>query len=111
VIGETVTRIRRGEQTGTDPYGEPVYGPATETPVPGAAFDPGGSVEPVEPGRTAVVTMPRLLFRDSIPDIVADDQVRVRGLAYDVVGDPALWVSPYTGREAGLVVELKRTGG
>lgn len=107
MIGETVTRIRRGTQTGTDAFDRPVYGPDAEVDIDGAAFDPGGSLEPVEVGRTAVVTTPKCYWRDEIPDIVSTDRLRVRGAVYQVIGKPAAWVSPYTGTTKGLVVELR----
>ena len=107
MIGETVTRLRTGAQTGTDAFGQPVYGPDDEVDIDGAAFDPGGSVEPVELGRAAVVTTPKCYWRDVAPDVVSTDRLRVRGVVYQVTGNPAAWVSPYTGTTKGLVVELR----
>lgn len=104
--GETVTRLRTGASPGLDPYDNPLPGVDAEIPLTGAAFDPGGSLEPAEVGRAQTVTTPRLYFRTS-PDIISSDRLRVRGLVYDVIGHPALWVSPFTGVTAGLVVELK----
>lgn len=101
--GETVVRLR-GEQTGVDRYDNPVL-EYVETPIEGAAYDPGGSREPATPERDAVVTNPKLYFTYS-PDIVATDRMRVRGVVHEVVSRPAVWVSPFTGRTAGLVVEL-----
>jgi hypothetical protein len=111
VRGETVVRIRTGASPGDDRYGNPLPGVDVETPLEGAAFDPGGSLEPVEVGRAAVVTTPKLYFQSEAVDLVASDLVRVRGLAYTVQGDPAVWVSPFTGETAGTVVELKRVSG
>jgi len=108
--GETVGRIRTGAPAGTDPYGNPIPGIDVETTVPGAAFDPGSSLEPVEVGRAQTVTTPKLYFRSS-PDIISTDRMRARGIVYAVVGNPALWISPYTGVTAGLVVELKAVAG
>ena len=110
MIGETVGRIRTGESAGEDPYGNPIPGADVEVPIPGAAFDPGGSLEPVEVGRAQVVTTPKLYWIVA-PDVVSSDRLRVRGLVYSVIGRPALWVSPYTLTTAGLVVELKSVEG
>ena len=109
--GETVTRIRAGASPSLDPYGDPLPGADAETDLPGAAFDPGGSLEPVEVGRAQTVTTPKVYFYRSSPDVVSTDRLRVRGLTYQVIGRPALWVSPYTLTTAGLVVELKLVEG
>jgi len=107
---ETVTRIRAGAPTGVDKFKQPVPGPATQTPIEGALFDPGGSSEPVEAGRTPVVTKPTLYFRGANPDIVATDQVSVRGVVYDVDGDPAYW-DQGDPTVRGLVVALRNVKG
>lgn len=110
-MGETVVRIRTGASPGVDRYGNPLPGADVETAIDGAAFDPGGSLEPVEVGRTQTATTPKVYFWRSSPDIVSTDRLRVRGLAYRVTGHPAKWVSPFTGEIAGLVVELELTEG
>lgn len=111
MFGETVIRVRRGAQTGVDRYGKPVYGVDVETALDGGAFDPGGSVEPVEVGRTAVITSPKVYFRAGAPDVVSTDHLRVRGVLYAVQGNPAVWVNPWTGGTSGTVVELKAVTG
>lgn len=110
--GETVTRIRAGESTTTDRYGNPIPGPDVETPLDRAGFDPGGSREPVEVGRTATVTNPKVYFRDYAPDVVSTDRLRVRGVVYQVKGRPAEWRDPHAGNVVrGLVVELELAEG
>lgn len=104
--GEEVTRIRTAASAATDVYGNPIPGADVEIVIPGAAFDPGGSVEPVEIGRASVVTTPKLYFRDSVPDVISTDRLRVRGVTYSVVGKPAIWVNLFTSIAAGMVVEL-----
>jgi hypothetical protein len=111
MIGETVVRIRAGDSPGDDRYGNPLPGVDADTPLTGAAFDPGGSLEPSEVGREQRVTNPKVYFRDYAPDIVATDRLRVRGDVYRVIGRPAKWVSPYTTQTAGLVVELELAEG
>lgn len=109
-IGEPVTR-RRNQQTGTDRYGSPVYG-LVDTVLPErAGFDPGGSREPVEVGREQTVTTPKLYFREQRPDLNKTDLVVMRGVEYQIEGDPADWRSPYGSTLGGLVVELKKAGG
>lgn len=108
--GELVTRRRR-EQTGTDRYGNPVYGDVDVVLEERAAFDPGGSREPVEVGREQVVTTPKLYFWKQRPDLTSSDTVLVRGTAYSIEGDPADWRSPFGSGLTGLVVELKNAEG
>jgi len=108
MLGESVVRIRP-TASAPDRYGNPTT-TDTETTLTGAAFDPGGSREPVEVGRASVVTTPKLYFQ-STPDLTSSDRVRVRGLTYTVEGNPAVWISPFTNVTAGLVVELKAVAG
>lgn len=111
MIGETVVRLR-ADDADTDRYGN-VIDDATpaEVDLPGAVFDPGGSAEPVEVGRTPVITQPTVYFPGRWPDLVATDQLRVRGKVYDVLGDPGDWRSANGSPLGGLVVPLKRTSG
>lgn len=106
--GEPVVRIR-STAGALDRYGNPTTTDAEVT-LEGAAFDPGGSLEPVEVGRAAVVTSPKLYFRSAV-DVTAADRMRVRGVTYTVEGNPALWVSPFTAATAGMVVELRAVAG
>lgn len=109
-VGEPVTRRRR-EQTGVDRYNSPVYALVDTVLEQRAGFDPGGSREPVEVGRTQTVTTPKLYFRRQWPDLVKTDLVLVRGVKYSIEGDPADWKSPYGSTVGGLVVELKKAEG
>lgn len=106
MIGEPVTVLRPGGPAGTDRYGNPIPGSDIEIQIDGAAFDPGGSREPVEVGRAPVTTTPKLYFPGTGVEVRATDRVRVRGDVYTVVGRPAVWVNPWTGGTAGTVVEL-----
>lgn len=109
-VGEPVTR-RRQQQTGTDRYGNPVYEPVDTVLPERAGFDPGGSREPVEVGREQTVTTPKLYFRRAYPDLNDTDQVLVRGVVFDIEGNPADWKSPFGSDVGGLVVELKKAEG
>lgn len=107
---ETVTRIRAGASVGTDAFGVPIPGSDVETDITGALFAPGGTSEPVEVGREATVSAPTLYFRDARPDFVRTDRVRVRGVVYELDGDPADWRNGDS-HVGGLVVTLRRAGG
>lgn len=93
-----------------DAHGNPTTSWAAPVTVEGCAFDPGGSVESVEPGRNAVVTNPRV-FVPAGTVVGSRDRVTVRGLVFVVDGDPAVWRSPFTGWAPGVVVNLERVGG
>jgi hypothetical protein len=109
MFGASVTRIRR-TQSGSDRYGNPTYTEATST-ITGAAFAPGGSVEPTEVGRASVVTTPKLYFLAASVDLRADDDVTIAGQRYTVQGEPAVWTNPWTAGTAGTIVELERVDG
>ncbi len=107
--GETITRLRR-EKVGEDRYNQPVYGDVP-TELQGAGFDPGDATESLTAGGAASSTTPTLYFYKSKPDIVRGDQIQVRGVKYQVEGDPGVWVSPFTGQLAGTTVRLTRSEG
>lgn len=108
-VGEPVTR-RRQEQSGTDRYGNPVYGWVDTVLPERAAFDPGGTREAVEVGRDPVVTTPKLYFIVH-PDLASTDRLVVRGRVYTVQGDPAVWDDPFGSAVGGTVVELEAVSG
>lgn len=108
---ETVTRLRAG--TTTDPYsGEPVedWSAPTELDVVSLFVEPRPSQEPVQDARNAVTSG----FTVGLPagtDVTARDRLRVRGVVYRVLGEPADWRSPFTGWAPGIVVQVARTEG
>ena len=82
----------------------------TETEAPCLGFNPGGSTEVSAVWRVAVSTQPTV-YLPTGTDITPADRVVVRGVTYEVDGDPADWRSPYSGWRPGLSVALKRFGG
>lgn len=110
--GETVTR-QRGTPT-VDPYSGEATGvdwtTPTELAIPGCAFNPGRSTEPLQDARTAVLTQPEV-YAPYGSDVLAGDRLVVRGDVYEVDGNPADWRSPFTGWEPGMVIPLKRAEG
>jgi len=107
-FGETVTILSRGI-TGQDGDGNDVYG-TTSTDVPGCTFAPAGSVERVQ-GQDIVTTQPTVYLATGTPAPLATDQIRVRGLLYEIDGDPQVFRNPFTGATPGPVVKLKRVTG
>ena len=109
--GETVTRQRAGVTV--DPYSQEVtadWSNPTSFDIAGCGFDPGGSGEALDLARNVVTTQPKV-YAPAGSDIVASDRLVVRGVVYEVDGDVAVWRSPFTGWEPGVVVPLKRSEG
>lgn len=110
--GETITRLRG--VPATDRFsGEVVTldwtSPARQD-ITGCGFDPGTSVESLEVARDTVNTQPTV-YAPSGADVTALDRVIVRGREWQVDGDPAEYVNPFTGWAAGLVIKLKAVTG
>lgn len=95
---ETVAVLRPG---GRDAFGDPL--PGTEHDIAGCLFAPRGSDE--SDGFANTVITGAQLFAPAAADIRATDQVRVRGVVYEVEGDVGDW-----GR-AGVQVALQRGTG
>ena len=111
--GETVTRLRGTPVV--DPYSGQPTGLAWVTPaelaIPGVGVEPRPSGEPVADARNATTSGFTLYGIPAGTDITPADRMRVRGVVYDVDGDPATWRNPYTGWAPGYVVQTKRTAG
>ncbi|HET8589012.1 MAG TPA: hypothetical protein VFM01_05215 [Nakamurella sp.] len=99
--GQEITLISR-TVTGRDAYGNDVYS-ETRTTVTGG-FAPGGSSELVQ-GQDIVITQPRVYLPPGTV-VTSVDAIEVAGVRYDVDGTPSVWVSPLTGWDAGVVVQL-----
>lgn len=104
--GETVTRLRAG--TAVDPYSAEAsedWGSATEEDITTLApAEPRPSNEPVQDARNAI-TSGFTLYLPLDADVTARDRMRVRGVVYDVLGEPAVWA------RAGMVIQVGRTEG
>jgi hypothetical protein len=105
--GETVTVVR---PPGRDRYGDPLPGSATEVDYDGCAWWPRTSTE-VAVGQNTLIEGIDVFFPDSGTDVRATDRLRLRGVLYDVEGDPGEWRSELTGTEAGTQVSAKRVTG
>lgn len=110
--GETVAILTAG--TIHDPYSDedvPSWDvDPTEITVTGVGVEPRPSTEQLEAGRNAVVDG-FTLYMPAGTAIGAHNRVIVRGGTYDVLGDAAEWVNPFTGWAPGVVVQCSRTEG
>jgi len=113
---ETVTRLRHA-----DPV-FPTMGDVTpvidELDIDGCSVWPNTVTEKVTSARGAVtldgqftVLAGLTVFVPPGSDIIPRDQLRVRGIVYQVNGEPSVWNSPSTGRRAGIEVQLKSATG
>lgn len=109
--GETVQVLTAG--TATDPYSgkpSPDWTSLTSVDVPGVAVEPRPSGGPLQDARNQV-TSGLTLYMPAGTGITAQNRVTVRGVTYDVLGEPAVWRSPFTGWEPGIVVQVERSEG
>lgn len=110
--GETITRIRAGvvldpysnEETGLD------WDAVIETDIANVALEPRPSSEPVQDARNAV-TSGFTLYAWRAVDLTPADKVRMRGVVYDIDGEPADWRNPYSGRLVGTIIQTKAVDG
>lgn len=109
--GETVTLLTPG--TSADPYSggtEEDWGSPTSVDILQCGVEPRPSGEPTQDARNAV-TSGFTLYLPSGLGVTAGHRFQVRGEVYEVLGDPADWVNPFTGWEPGTIVQVERTEG
>lgn len=110
--GEQVTILTAG--TEVDPYsGESVSSwelPPSEALVDGVGVEPRPSDEPTQEARNAVVSG-FTLYLPTGTVIGPQNRVVVRGGTYEVLGEKAEWVNPFTGWAPGVVVQVQRVDG
>lgn len=106
--GETITVIRPGTPT-QDPYGNDVPGTPTETDVPGCAVAPRSSSEDLQARDQVIIGLS--VWLPTGTDVQATDQMRVRGVLYDIDGEPGSYSSPFTGSGGPVQVALTRIEG
>lgn len=108
-MAETV--IRQRPTATVDRYGDSVvdWTTPTEATYTTRAVEPVSSSEDND-GRQAVITGYRI-YLDPGVDFQAGDRAVLRGVTYDVDGEPADWRSPWGTDVGGVVVALKQTEG
>lgn len=109
--GETVSVLTAG--TITDPYSNDAaddWDSPSSVDVHGVGVEPRPSGEPAQDARNSVTSGFTLYFpADAV--VTPANRVVVRGRTYDVLGEPAVWRSPFTGWTPGVVVQVERTEG
>lgn len=90
---------------------------ATATPYPGCGvaqgMQGGQGVQGSEifTGDRDAIVSDRIVLMPSGADVLPTDRMEVRGLAYEVVGEPFDWINPFTGTAFGVVVYCNRVEG
>jgi hypothetical protein len=107
-LGETVVLLRPGPPV-VDGMGQEHPGPDVEVPVAGCAVWPRTSSEQDQAQSQVIVGI--TLFVPPGTQVDAHDRVRVRGVVYQVDGEPGLYRSPLTGHASGIEVALRRVTG
>lgn len=108
--GETVAVVRASLVD--DGYGNQAgdWSTTTRTPYEGCAVAQGTRGGEVLTDRNAVVS-DLVVFMPSGAAVMATDRLEVRGRAYEVVGEPFDWTSPFTATRFGVVVYCNRVEG
>ena len=102
--GQTVTFISRSV-TGTDEYGNDVYGEVTHV-VGGCGISPGNSSEDIQ--GTASVLSDVILHAPLSAQIGLFDAVILPdGRRYRLTGTPNTWQSPFTGTKSFIEIPLQ----
>lgn len=110
--GEPVTR-QRGVAV-TDPYSNAATDIDWTTPTtvtyPLCAVWQETSTEPTQDGRAAVITVTKAALPFEA-DVTPQDRFVTRGKTYEVLGEPEVVHSPFTGWEPGVVVTGRLVAG
>ena len=110
--GETVTFLAAG--TVEDEYGNTVESwdsPTTVLTKSGAGVEPRPTPTELHDSRNAVTSGYTLYWPGEVFDVDPQWRAVVRGETWQVLGEDAQWVSPFTGWQAGTVVQVGRTDG
>jgi hypothetical protein len=105
--GETVVLVTR-VLDGVDGDGNDVY-TSTEVTLERVPVWPGFLTENTAARDTVISGY--TLFPPADTDVSAVDQVRMFGVTFDVVADPARYRSPFTALAPGIVLQVRRVEG
>lgn len=105
--GEKVVRLR-ATPTGTDDYGNDIPGEPVEYPMYGVGVAPRTSTERNQGETTVFVGLSLYLPPTPGYNVLPTDRFRVRGVVYEVEGEPGVWRSPFSGTFFGTEVPVRR---
>lgn len=106
---EVLTRIRQAKGKHGDPAGAP-----SEVDIPGCVVWPqdgnaSSSNEKTDGQDTVIIGYAALVPPGT--DVLATDQLRWRGQPFDVVGEPAIFTTPFTSTDPGIQISMRRVTG
>jgi hypothetical protein len=112
-FGQAVTLLTRS-RSGVDTDGNDVFTEAStvleRVPVWPGGEGSGLTGSEVEQGRDTVESGITVLLPPGT-DVESIDGILVHGLRYEVAGEPARFLSPFTGRDPGILVRASRAEG
>ena len=112
MIGETIVRLRAQEAVERNRYGGAVTGwdSAVSAEIDGCAVSPRFNPEDTALGRQGVI-VGLTVYAPPGTDVLPTDRVVVRGVEYEVDGQPGEWTNPYDSLSRGVEFALKRVDG
>ena len=109
LLGEPA-RLHRKIVTGYDTANRPVWDFEAQT-LPNCVFAPSGgsgaNLEPLEAGHATVIQPAKAYFMQAV-EITPGDRLEIRNQVFEVIGEPEVWLSPFTGDHTATVVNLQR---
>lgn len=106
MIGETVT-VHHPATWATGSYGERTVATWDDEDVERCAVAPGETMENLD--RQATLAVEWTVYCPAGTTVEAEAQMTVRGVRYEVDGEPADWTNPYSGEAKGVVVKVGRS--
>ena len=107
---ETVTRLRATTTTNRYSDTERDWSNPDELAIDGCAVAPRDSPETPGDNRDGII-IGFTVYAPEGADVTATDRLRVRGDDYDVDGEPAVWVNPWTSVEEGVEIRTRVVNG
>ena len=107
--GLTVSLLRHVDGA-EDAHGNAVGSWSEVALLKGCAFDPGSTSEPRLAGQERVIVEPTLYAAYDSP-VEPLDRLVVHGDTYEVEGVARRWQSPFSGRQEGCVLTLRKVDG
>lgn len=108
--GGVTAVVQRYEAGADDAHGNPAGSWTDVAILHGCAFDPGSSSEPRLAGQDRVIVEPTLYAAYDSP-VEPLDRVVIEPLTFEVEGIARRWSNPFSGKNLGCVVSLRRVDG
>lgn len=110
MIGETITRLRAGSASNRVGASIDDWSDPAELDIDGCAVAPRDADEENAGGRQTVIAGFNV-YAPPGADVLATDRLRVRGEIHEVIGEPGVWINPFTGATPGVEIRTRRVTG